>query len=371
LLICFCQVSAWSQQKFTVSGSIRDLQTGESLIGASFLADKGGSKTGINTNEYGFYSISLPKGKYNLKVSSVGYSDKTMVLVLDSSVVIHWKLESNKTLADVVVSSSRKNDNVSKAIMGTEVLNMKDISKVPVIFGEKDLLKTIQLLPGIKSAGEGNAGFYVRGGAADQNLILLDEAPVYNASHLLGFFSTFNSDAVKDVTIIKGNSSAQYGGRLSSVLDVKMKEGNNKDLNVTGGLGLISSRVSIEGPIAKDKSSFIVSGRRTYADVFLLAAPKFKDNTLYFYDLNAKANFTLNKSNRLYLSGYFGRDVLGFSNSFGIDWGNATATLRWNSIINQKLFSNTSLIFSKYNYYIKIKNGETDLTSIPISRTGI
>lgn len=359
-LISLCSFSAFSQTKFTISGSIRDLQTGESLIGASLQLEGNSNKGGISTNEYGFYSISLPKGKYNLKVSSVGYTEKTMVLNLDSSVVVDFKLESKKTLVDVVVSSKRKDDNLTKAIMGTEVLNIKDISKVPVIFGEKDLLKTIQLLPGIKSAGEGNAGFYVRGGAADQNLILLDEAPVYNASHLLGFFSTFNSDAVKDATIIKGNSPAQYGGRLSSVLDVKMKEGNNKDMNVTGGIGLISSRISVEGPIANDKSSFIVSARRTYADVFLLAAPKFKDNTLYFYDLNAKANFKIDAKNRLYLSGYFGRDVLGFSNSFGIDWGNATATLRWNYIINQKLFSNTSLIYSKYKYNIKIKNGETD-----------
>ena len=244
--------------------------------------------------------------------------------------------------------------------MGTETLNMVAISKVPVIFGEKDILKTLQLLPGVKSAGEGNSGYYVRGGAADQNLILLDEAPVYNASHLLGFFSTFNSDAIKDATLIKGNSPAIYGGRLSSVLDVKMKEGNNKDYVVNGGLGLISSRVSIEGPIQNDKSSFILSGRRTYADMFLKATEKFKDNILYFYDLNMKANYTINAKNKIYLSGYFGKDELGLGDTFGIDWGNKTGTIRWNKIMSNKLFLNTSLIYSDYNYNVKLKNGETN-----------
>ncbi len=358
-LAVLCSFDSYAQQKFTISGSIKDNQTGEALIGAALqIEDK--LRSGVSTNDYGFYSISLPKGKYTIRVNYVGYAEQRITLVLDSSVVINWKMDGKKELTEVVVASKRKDDNLAKATMGTEILNMKDISKVPVIFGEKDLLKTIQLLPGVKSAGEGNSGFYVRGGSADQNLVLLDEAPVYNASHLLGFFSTFNSDAIKDATIIKGNSPTQYGGRLSSVLDVKMKEGNNKDFNVSGGLGLISSRLSIEGPIEKEKSSFIVSGRRTYADVFLQAAPDFKDNTLYFYDVNTKANFKINDKNRLYLSGYFGRDVLSFSNSFGIDWGNNTGTLRWNSVVNAKLFSNTSIIYSKYNYNIKIKNGETD-----------
>jgi hypothetical protein len=244
--------------------------------------------------------------------------------------------------------------------MGVEKLNMADIAKIPVLFGEKDVLKTIQLLPGIKSTGEGSSGFSVRGGATDQNLILLDEAPVYNASHLLGFFSTFNSDAIKDATIIKGNSPAQYGGRLSSVLDVKMKEGNYKDYSVSGGLGLISSKINIEGPIQNEKSSFIISGRRTYADLFLKLTEDFKDSRLYFYDLNAKANYKINDKNRVFLSGYFGRDVLGFGDNLGIDWGNATGTLRWNSILNEKLFSNTSLIYSNYDYNIGITSGDTE-----------
>lgn len=349
----------FAQQKLTISGTIKDAQTGETLIGATLRVEQK-TNIGIAANEYGFYSLSLPQGNYTLKASFVGYEEQKIAVKLDTAIVIDWKLENKKMLSEVVISSKRKGENLTKAVMGTETLNMKDIAKVPVIFGEKDILKTIQLLPGIKSAGEGNSGFYVRGGAADQNLILLDEAPVYNASHLLGFFSTFNSDAIKDATIIKGNSPSNYGGRLSSVLDVKMKEGNNKDYNVNGGIGLISSRLSVEGPIQKDKSSFIVSGRRTYADLFLKASPDFKDNKLYFYDLNAKANYKLNNKNHIFLSGYFGRDVLAFGNNFGIDWGNATGTLRWNSILNSKLFSNASLIYSNYDYNVKIKSGETN-----------
>ncbi|MGL4629659.1 MAG: TonB-dependent receptor plug domain-containing protein, partial [Leadbetterella sp.] len=260
-------------------------------------------------------------------------------------------------LEEVVVKATREDDNITKTIMGSEKLDVKEIAKLPVLFGEKDVLKTLQLLPGIKSAGEGNSGFFVRGGGADQNLILLDEAPVYNASHLLGFFSTFNSDAIKDANIIKGNSPAEYGGRLSSVLDVKMKEGNDKDYTVSGGIGLISSRLSVEGPLQKEKSSFMVTARRTYADLFLKASPEFKENQLYFYDLNAKANYRLNDKNRIFLSGYFGQDVLGFGDTFGTDWGNQTGTLRWNSIISPKLFSNTSLIYSKYNYDIDVNFG--------------
>ncbi|NBU06000.1 MAG: hypothetical protein EBT39_06575, partial [Sphingobacteriia bacterium] len=289
----------------------------------------------------------------------VGYEEKRIPIALNESLSISVFLESKNQLEEVVVESKRKDDNLIKAQMGTETLNMKSISRVPVLFGEKDVLKTIQLLPGVKSAGEGNSGFYVRGGAADQNLILLDEAPVYNASHLLGFFSTFNSDAIKDATLIKGNAPAQYGGRLSSVLDVKMKEGNNKNYIVNGGLGLISSRLSIEGPIQEDKSSFILSGRRTYADVFLKATDKFKDNILYFYDFNAKANYKIDDKNRIYFSGYFGRDELGLGTSFGINWGNKTGTIRWNRVISNKLFLNTSFIYSDYNYDVSLKNGET------------
>jgi hypothetical protein len=356
----FSLISVVSAQSTVVlSGTVKDKQTGESLIKAVVRIQEL-PNAGIISNEYGFYSLSLPKGSYSVVVSQVGYETLVQKIKLDSSQSINFYLQTKNVLKDVVVESSRKNDNLTKAQMGTETINMSSINKVPVIFGEKDLLKTIQLLPGVKSAGEGNSGFFVRGGSADQNLILLDEAPVYNATHLLGFFSTFNSDAIKDATIIKGNSPSQYGGRLSSVLDVKMKEGNNQDYTVNGGIGLISSKLSIEGPLQKNKSSFILSGRRTYADVFLKATEKFKDNILYFYDLNAKANYQINAKNKIYISGYFGRDELGLGQDFGIDWGNKTGTIRWNKIISNKLFLNTSFIYSDYNYNVKLKNGETN-----------
>lgn len=357
LLLNFSVVSA--QQKFTISGTIKDKASGENLIDVLVVV-KEIPNTGVSTNEYGFYSISLPEGSYTLSSSYVGYASSQESITLNKNIKLDWKLDTKTELKEVVINSVKKDDNLTRTAMGTETLNMKDIAKIPVIFGEKDIIKTIQLLPGVKSNGEGGNGFSVRGGATDQNLIQLDEAPVYNASHLLGFFSTFNSDAIKDATIIKGNSPSQYGGRLSSVLDVKMKEGNNQDLNVTGGLGLISSRLSIEAPIQKDKSSFIISGRRTYADLFLKATEDFSDTKLYFYDLNAKANYSINKNNKLYFSGYFGRDVLGFGNTFNTNWGNATGTIRWNSIVNSKLFSNTSLIYSNYDYNIKITSGQTD-----------
>ncbi|MCX6288981.1 MAG: TonB-dependent receptor, partial [Bacteroidetes bacterium] len=348
-----------AQEITTVNGTVKDKLTGESIIGAVIKIDQLANVI-VTSNEYGFYAISLPKGRYDLRISFVGYEEKRIPILLNAPLITNVFLESKNQLAEVVVSSKRKDDNLTKAQIGTETLNMQSISKVPVIFGEKDVLKTIQLLPGVKSAGEGNSGFYVRGGAADQNLILLDEAPVYNASHLLGFFSTFNSDAIKDATLIKGNGPAQYGGRLSSVLDVKMKDGNNKNYTVNGGLGLISSRLSIEGPIQEDKSSFILSGRRTYADVFLKASEKFKDNILYFYDLNAKANYKIDDKNRIYFSGYFGQDELGLGSSFRINWGNKTGTIRWNRIVNNKLFLNTSFIYSDYSYNVGLKNGETN-----------
>ena len=347
-----------AQEKTTVNGTVKDKMNGESIMGAVIKVDQLANVV-VTSNEYGFFAISLPKGKYDLRISYVGYGEKRIPITLNEPMSIPIFLESKNQLVEVVVESKRKDDNLMKAQMGTETLNMKSISRVPVLFGEKDVLKTIQLLPGVKSAGEGNSGFYVRGGAADQNLILLDEAPVYNASHLLGFFSTFNSDAIKDATLIKGNGPAQYGGRLSSVLDVKMKEGNNKNYIVNGGVGLISSRLSIEGPIQEDKSSFILSGRRTYADIFVKANEKFKDNILYFYDFNAKANYKIDDKNRIYFSGYFGRDELGLGTSFGINWGNKTGTIRWNRVMSNKLFLNTSLIYSDYNYDVSLKNGET------------
>jgi hypothetical protein len=262
-----------------------------------------------------------------------------------------------------VVSSKKRNENVIRPLAGVQKLSVSDIKNVPVIFGEKDVLKTIQLLPGVKAAGEGNSGFYVRGGAADQNLILLDEATVYNPAHLLGFFSAFNSDAIKDLTLYKGAMPAEYGGRLSSVVDIKMNDGNNKDYHVSGGLGLIASRLTVEGPIVKDRGSFIVSARRTYADVFLKLSPDstVNNNSLYFYDLNMKANYTFNQNNRLYLSGYFGKDVFGIGGQFSIDYGNSTGTVRWNHVFNSRLFSNTSFIYSNYNYNIELTSNGNNL----------
>jgi hypothetical protein len=357
-LLCFSSFSITAQNKFTVSGSVKDKLTGESLIGASVRLDE--KNIGALTNSYGFYSITAPQGNYTITVNYAGYQIKSQKIELQSNIQLTIELTQASALLDeVVVSTKKKNENISKPLMGVEKLSLKEVNQLPVLLGERDILKSIQLLPGIKSAGEGNSGFYVRGGGSDQNLILLDEAPVYNASHLLGFFSTFNSDAIKDVTLYKGGMPSQYGGRLSSVVDIKMKDGNNKDYAVSGGLGLISSRINIEGPIVKDKGSFIVSGRRTYADMFLKFShdTSINGNTLYFYDLNAKANYKLGKKDRLFLSGYFGRDVLGFGQSFGTDWGNLTGTLRWNHIVSDKIFSNTSLIYSDYSYKIKIKSG--------------
>ena len=358
-LLLFLAVSLSAQEKMVINGSIRDQQTGESLIRAAIKINEIPG-LGVLSNEYGFYALALPSGKYTITVSQIGYEKLQQQVDLKANLSLTLYLIPTSSLKEVVVESSKKNDNLLKPQMGTETLNLNAIRKVPVIFGEKDILKTLQLLPGVKSAGEGNSGFYVRGGGADQNLILLDEAPVYNASHLLGFFSTFNSDAIKDATLIKGNGPAQYGGRLSSVLDVKMKEGNNQDFNVNGGLGLISSRLSVEGPLQKDKSSFIVSGRRTYADIFLRASEEFKDNILYFYDLNMKANYKIDEKNKLFISGYFGKDELGLGDSFGINWGNKTGTIRWNRILSNKLFLNTSFIYSDYNYNVQLKNGATN-----------
>ncbi|MFZ1380121.1 MAG: TonB-dependent receptor [Saprospiraceae bacterium] len=355
-LCCSFQVNA--QSKVTLNGTIRDKVSGEEIIGATIrIAEL--PKIGIASNEYGFYSLTLDPGNYTFIVSYIGYNDLVEKINLQSTQSVKWTLQQkSQNLEEVKIVAKKEDENITQTTMGIEKINMKDIAKLPVLFGEKDILKTIQLLPGVKSAGEGNSGFYVRGGTADQNLVLLDEAPVYNASHLLGFFSTFNSDAIKDAVLIKGNTPAQYGGRLASVLDVKMNEGNDKDYHVAGGLGLISSRLSIEGPIQKEKSSFLVTGRRTYADVFLKTTEDFKDNTLYFYDLNAKANYRIDKNNRIFLSGYFGRDVLGFGDQFGINWGNTTGTLRWNSVVNPKLFSNTSLIYSDYDYNIQIQGDD-------------
>jgi len=351
------QVLAETQS--TISGHIRDAETGEELIGTTIYIES--LKSGTQTNVYGFYSLSVLSGIYNVKIGMIGYETNEFEIDLTKDIRRDFELRVKPIeIAATVVTAERTDGNIRLTEMSSIKINPTLLSPVPVLFGEQDILKTIQLLPGIQSAGEGNSGFYVRGGGADQNLILLDEAIVYNASHLLGFFSVFNSDAIKDVKLIKGVGSAEYGGRLSSVLDMKMKEGNSRDYKLAAGIGLIASRILAEGPIKKDVGSFVISGRRTYADLFLKASSNedVKNSKLYFYDLNAKANYRLNKNDRLFVSAYLGRDVLGYKGEFGIDWGNTTATVRLNHIFSKKLFSNSSLIYSLYNYKIGIINGD-------------
>lgn len=345
-----------SAQNFTISGTMKDASNGEDLIGATVIVkEKPG--TGTTANTYGFYSLTLPKGEYTLLFRHIGMEESEQKITLDRDLRLDKELasEAGLALAEVVIKSEKENKNVSKNEMSVTKLDPKDIENVPILFGEKDIIKTLQLTPGAKSAGEGSAGFYIRGGAIDQNLILLDEAPVYNAAHLLGFFSVFNSDALKDVSLYKGTMPAEFGGRGSSVLDIKMKDGNNKKFNASGGLGVISSRLTLEGPIQKDEGSFIVSARRTYADLFVKLAKdeNIRDTKLYFYDLNVKANYRLSEKDRLFLSGYLGRDVLGLS-GFVLNWGNYTGTLRWNHLFGDRLFSNTSAIFSNYDYQFGI-----------------
>lgn len=363
LLVCLpATLLGQNSDKFTLSGTIKDASNGEDLIGATVLI-KEIPNTGAFSNEYGFYSLTLPAGEYTVMVRYVGYQMVEEKLVLDDNKKFSLELEFESGSMDtVLITAERDNENVSSAEMGVLRLDPKEVRNIPVLFGERDIIKTLQLLPGIKPAGEGNSGFYVRGGGTDQNLILLDEAPVYNASHLLGFFSVFNSDALKDVTLYKGGMPAEYGGRASSVLDIRMKDGNKKRLGISGGVGIIASRLTVEAPIVKDKGSFMISGRRTYGDLFLKLSKDSLINSsqLYFYDFNAKANYTINDKNRIFLSGYFGRDVFGFGDTFGLNWGNATATARWNHLFSEKLFSNTSFIFSDYNYKFSVgddKNG--------------
>ncbi|MCF8452297.1 MAG: TonB-dependent receptor [Pedobacter sp.] len=353
-LLFFCSFSVNAQDNYTINGVVKDSLSGETLIGVT-LKFTAASQSGTSTNAYGFYSYKLSPGEYNLSVSYIGYRSINRKISINSDLRLDLNMVPENILEEIVISSEKRNDNIVNAQMGVAKINLSEIRNVPVLFGERDVLKTLQLLPGIKSAGEGNSGFYVRGGSTDQNLILLDEAPVYNASHLLGFFSTFNSDAIKDVSVFKGGMPAQYGGRLSSVLDIRMNDGNKKEFTAEGGIGLISSRLKVEGPLIKDKSSFMISGRRTYADAFLALSKdsSINKNTLYFYDLNAKVNYQIDDKNTLYLSGYFGRDELGLSETFGFDWGNATSTLRWNHLFSNRLFSNTSLIYSNYNYVIE------------------
>ncbi|MGP8217656.1 MAG: TonB-dependent receptor [Bacteroidia bacterium] len=362
-LLIYNFLVAQTTQKFTISGTIKDSATGEALIGVT-IGVKELPTTGVSTNEYGFYSLTLNEGDYTIIYYYLGYKPDSVKVPLHRNVKMGIRLgTAGSSLQEVKVQGTKSNENVTSTQTGVIQLDVKALNTIPVFFGEKDVLKTMQLLPGVLSAGDGNSGFYVRGGAADQNLILLDDALVYNASHLLGFFSVFNSDAIKDVTLYKSGMPAQFGGRLASVEDIKMNDGNDQSYHLSGGIGLIASRLNFEGPIKKGKGSFLLAGRRTYADLFLKLSsnPALRNSSLYFYDFNAKANYTLGDKDRLYLSGYFGKDILGADNLLGINWGNATGTLRWNHIFGAKLFSNTSIIFSNYDYNIDLTAAGVDL----------
>jgi len=340
-----------AQVKHTLSGYVRDAANGEELIGVNILVKE--LNAGSATNVYGYYSITLPSGTYKVEYQYIGYESVVKKVDLTSDQKLSIELtESQTQLDEVEVTSEKIDKNVRSVEMSVAKLDAKEIQKVPQLLGETDIIRTLTLLPGVTTVGEGANGFNVRGGAADQNLILLDEAPVYNSSHLFGFFSVFNADAVKDVKLYKGGIPAQYGGRLSSVIDVRQKEGNSKRLGINGGVGLLSSRLLVEGPIVKDKSSFMVAGRRSYADIFLSLSsdPAINQNIIYFYDLNMKVNYRLGKKDRLLLSGYFGRDVFELRDLFGFDWGNTTTSLRWNHLFSDKLFSNFTFVYSDYTY---------------------
>lgn len=360
-LIVFTALTT-SAQKFTISGTLKDATNGEDLYGG-MIKVKELTNVGAISNAYGFFSLTLEKGTYTLIFRSTGFESKETVVELNKDIELKVELDIPKdvqNIEEVEVKAQKENENITSSGMDVTRLDPKDIETIPVLFGEKDIMKTLQLTPGVKGAGEGNAGFFVRGGGADQNLILLDEANVYNASHLLGFFSVFNSDAIKDVSLYKSGIPAEYGGRASSVMDVKMRDGNKKKFGMSGGIGLISSRLTVEAPIVKDKGSFIVSGRRSYADLFLKLSKDTSINQtqLFFYDLNAKANYRLGDKDRIFLSGYFGRDVLGINDAFGFNWGNATGTIRWNHLFSNKLFSNTSIAYSDFDYGFNVGSGE-------------
>ena len=368
ILLVLSLATAFGQQRHTVSGYVKDATSGEQLIGANVYAKE--LMKGTATNPYGFYSLTLDAGTYTLVASFIGYEDQEVQVALDQDRTLTIELSPKAIMAKEFEVVGEKNKNTEGTQMGTVELDVQKLSTLPALLGEVDILKTIQYLPGVQSNGEGNSGFYVRGGGPDQNLILLDNATVYNASHLFGFFSVFNADAVKNIELIKGGMPANYGGRTSSVLDITMKDGNDKGFHGQGGIGLISSRLTLEGPLVKDKGSFIVSGRRTYIDVlakpFINPEGAFAGSGYYFYDLNAKANYRLSDKDRFLLSGYFGRDVFDLSGSepgspdFRIPWGNATVSGRWNHVFGPKLFLNTTAIYSDYQF--SFKGGQDDFT---------
>lgn len=347
LLTILSSFSVSAQQKYTLSGTVTEASSNETLIGVTVVIPE--LRTGVTTNEYGFYSLTLPEGEYTLQVSFLGFQGVSRQISFDTNQRVNFKLiEKTEELDEVVVTEDTEKINIRQAQMSVNTMAVQTIKKIPVVLGEVDVVKALLLLPGVTNAGEGASGFNVRGGSVDQNLILLDEATIFNSSHLFGFFSVFNPDAIKDVKLYKGGIPARYGGRVSSVLEIFQKEGNSKELKVNGGLGLVASRLLIEGPIAKDRTAFLVGGRASYAHLFL---PLFdNDNKAYFYDLNAKINHRFNSKNNIFLSGYFGRDVFSISDSFENTYGNTVINFRYNYLFSDKLFSNLSLIYSDYYY---------------------
>jgi hypothetical protein len=363
LIFILLTSAVFAQNKFSISGTVKDESTGESLFGATvFIED---SSIGTTTNEYGFFSITAETGSYTLVCSYMGFDEKMLDIDLnaDQNVNIELAEITNQLNEVVLVTEDSEEISLRKPQMSVAKLNVSTIKQMPAVLGEVDIIKSIQLLPGVTNNGEGSSGFNVRGGSVDQNLVLLDETIIYNTSHLLGFFSIFNSDAIKDIKLYKGDIPARFGGRASSVLDVRQKDGNNKNFALTGGIGSVSSRLAIEGPIVKDRSSFLVAGRGSYAHLFLKLSEDLKDNSAYFYDLNLKTNFEIDQKNQLFLSGYFGRDVFTFAENFSSSYGNSSVNLRWNHVFNDKIFSNLSLNYSKYDYQLEINAFEFDWIS--------
>ncbi|RNA63480.1 TonB-dependent receptor [Chryseobacterium nematophagum] len=360
LPLLFISFSAFSQEKVTLSGTIVGESNNETLIGAHISIPE--TNTSLTTNSYGFYSITLPKGNYTLIISNIGFDPIEEHISLTENVKRDFTLlERSKTVEEVIITSHNTKANIHKPEMSVNKLSIATIKKMPAVMGEVDVLKSILQLPGVTNAQEGASGFNVRGGSVDGNLVLLDEATVYNTSHLFGFFSVFNSDIIKDLKLYKGGIPANFGGRTSSVLDIYQKEGNNKEFHANGGIGLVSSRLLVEGPIMKEKSSFVIAGRGSYAHLFLKLANE--PNSAYFYDLNAKLNYKINDKNNVYLSGYFGNDKMNFNNNLINTYGNTLFNIRWNHIFSDKIFSNTSLIYSDYNYGLKIKQAGIDWKS--------
>ena len=350
----------FTQNSFTISGYVQDNSNNELIIGASVIVKE--LQIGTVTNNYGFFSLTLVEGDYDLIFQSLGFEDQSLNFSLDRNISVNIFLNENiESLDEVILSKNVEDVDLELPLLSMNILSGKTIRQTPVVFGESDLLKTIQLLPGVSSAGEGASGFNVRGGAADQNLILFDEAIIYNSSHLFGLFSVFNSDAIKEVKLYKGGIPSSYGGRISSVLDVYQKDGNNQKLQANGGIGSISSRFLVEGPIQKNKSSFLLASRGSYAHLFLKLTDI--ENVAYFYDLNTKSNFVINDKNKIFVSGYFGRDVFKLQDTFSNTYGNSTFNFRWNHLINEKTFSNTSVIYSNYYYGLKLDFGGFDWNS--------